>query len=64
MDLRLSDFDYPLDSELIAQVPAAKRDESRLMVLTRSTGQACHHVFRELPGLLREEDLLVLNDTL
>ena len=64
MDLRLSDFDYPLDSERIAQVPAAKRDESRMMVLTRSTGQACHHVFRELPGLLREEDLLVLNDTL
>ena len=53
MAMRTSDFDYPLDPELIAQAPAEGRDRSRLMVLDRRTGNVRHHVFAELPGLLR-----------
>jgi S-adenosylmethionine:tRNA ribosyltransferase-isomerase len=59
---RLSDFDYELPRELIAQTPAAERDLSRLLHL-RSDGALGHHVFRDLPELLEPEDLLVLNDT-
>jgi S-adenosylmethionine:tRNA ribosyltransferase-isomerase len=44
-------------------MPTAVRDQSRLMVLDRSGGTCRHHVFRDLPDLLRPGDLLVLNDT-
>ena len=58
---RLSDFDYDLPAELIAQTPAAKRTESRLMHVagTKITDRA----FADLPGLLAPGDLVVLNDT-
>ena len=59
---RLSDFDYELPEELIAQTPAAERDLSRLLHL-RPAGTRRHRVFRDLPGLLQPGDLLVLNDT-
>ena len=55
------ELDYDLPQELIAQHPAAQRDESRLLVYSRSTGQVSHHVFRELPGLV--DALAVVNDT-
>jgi S-adenosylmethionine:tRNA ribosyltransferase-isomerase len=61
--MRISDFDYPLDEGLIAQEPLSQRSSSRLMVLDRVSGRTSHHIFDELPGLLREGDLLVLNDT-
>jgi S-adenosylmethionine:tRNA ribosyltransferase-isomerase len=61
--MRLGDFDYPLDPDRIAQEPAARRDESRLMVLRRRSGETELHRFAELPSLLREGDLLVVNDT-
>ncbi|MGC9454376.1 MAG: tRNA preQ1(34) S-adenosylmethionine ribosyltransferase-isomerase QueA [Phycisphaerae bacterium] len=60
---RLSDFDYPLEDELIAQQPVEPRDSSRLMVLNRRDGSTQHRVFRELPNLLREGDVMVFNDT-
>ncbi|MGB2820325.1 MAG: S-adenosylmethionine:tRNA ribosyltransferase-isomerase, partial [Phycisphaerae bacterium] len=63
MTLTVSDFDYELDAGLIAQQPAARRDASRLMVLRRPAGELAHHVFAELPGLLRAGDLIVVNDT-
>lgn len=63
MPLKTSDFDYPLDSALIAQGPLDRRDESRLMVLNHREGRATHRVFSDLPNLLRPGDLLVLNDT-
>ena len=63
MALRISDFDYPLDPERIAQRPPERRDVSRLMVLQRRDRTRAHHVFRDLPELLRPGDLLVLNDT-
>ncbi len=56
-------FDYELPARLIAQHPAARRDESRLMVLDRAAGSISHHHFRDLPAFLRAGDLLVLNDT-
>ncbi|MDY7010172.1 MAG: tRNA preQ1(34) S-adenosylmethionine ribosyltransferase-isomerase QueA [Planctomycetota bacterium] len=63
MTPKTSDFDYDLPGKLIAQKPAERRDQSRLMVLDRSTGCIGHHIFSDLPSLLGEGDLLVLNDT-
>lgn len=57
------DFDYHLPVELIAQTPLASRDQSRLMVVPRSTGMASHSVFSDLPNQLREGDVLVFNDS-
>ncbi len=56
-------FDYHLPEHLIAQQPAARRDESRLLVVRRDHGTLEHHTFRDLPGLLSPGDLVVLNDT-
>jgi S-adenosylmethionine:tRNA ribosyltransferase-isomerase len=63
MTLSTDDFDYPLPAELIAQCPPQRRDASRLMRLDRAGGVVSHHCFGELPGLLRADDLLVMNDT-
>ena len=59
----LSDFDYELPPELIAQEPLPERDASRLLVLNRMTGAVSHRTFRDLPELLRGGDCLVQNDT-
>ena len=59
----LQDFDYPLPKKLVAQKPLRKRDESRLMVLHRNSGQIAHTRFSRLPGYLQEGDLLVANNT-
>jgi S-adenosylmethionine:tRNA ribosyltransferase-isomerase len=56
-------FDYHLPPELIAQAPLAERDQSRLLVVRRSTQSIEHRLFLDLPGLLNPSDLLVLNDT-
>lgn len=61
--MRTADYDFDLPPELIAQTPAARRDESRLLVLHRSTGEVQHLVFRDIVGLLRAGDVLVLNDS-
>ncbi len=61
MPYTLSDFDYELPPELIAQHPAAERTGSRLLDASGPT--LTDRVFRELPGLLNERDLLVFNDT-
>jgi S-adenosylmethionine:tRNA ribosyltransferase-isomerase len=58
----LSELDYDLPPELIAQHPAARRDESRLLVYERSTGTVRHRRFAELPEELHGE-LAVVNDT-
>ena len=54
-------YDYDLPAGLIAQTPAARRDESRLLVLP-SEGPPSHHTFRELAHVLQRGDLLVAND--
>jgi len=61
--MRLSEFDYQLPPELIAQEPATERDASRLLVLSRASGQVAHRTFSDLPEHLRAGDLLIVNDT-
>lgn len=50
--METANFDYELPSSAIAQVPADRRDESRLLFVNRATGQVADHLFRELPDLL------------
>jgi len=59
----VSDFDYDLPERLIAQEPSARRDDSRLLVVNRASGELVDSVFTELPDHLRAGDLLVLNNT-
>ncbi len=61
--LRLSDFDYDLPAERIAQTPIEPRDRSRLLVLGRTDGSITHRQFTDLPEYLRAGDVLVINDT-
>src|SRR5437868_3776096 len=56
-------LDYDLPAHLIAQHPASERDQSRLLVVRRSDHALEHHVFHDLPELLKPEDLLILNNT-
>ena len=60
--MNLSDFDYELPAGSIAQWPLAERDASRMLLLSRATGAWEDRQFRELPTLLRGDELLVLND--
>ena len=60
--MNLSDFDYELPAGSIAQRPLAERDASRMLLLNRATGAWEDRQFRELPALLRGDELLVLND--
>lgn len=58
----LSDFDYDLPTELIAQRPLDDRDASRMLVLDRASGQLDDRRFSELPELLRGDELVVVNN--
>src|SRR6478736_10269862 len=58
----LTELDYELPPELIAQHPAERRDASRLLVYERETGTVRHRIFAEVPDALRGE-LVVVNDT-
>lgn len=61
--IRLSDYDYTLPPELIAQEPIEPRDASRLLVVDRQTGRIEHRIFREIGAYLQRGDLLVVNDS-
>jgi S-adenosylmethionine:tRNA ribosyltransferase-isomerase len=61
--MKVSDFDYDLPEELIAQRPAADRAGSRMLVLERETGSCRIALFRAFPEFMRAGDCLVLNDT-
>jgi S-adenosylmethionine:tRNA ribosyltransferase-isomerase len=61
--MRLSDFDYHLPPELIAQEPSADRDASRLLILHRRSEQIEHRRFSDLPKYFRAGDVLIINDT-
>jgi S-adenosylmethionine:tRNA ribosyltransferase-isomerase len=63
MSSKLSDYEYDLPRELIAQRPAPQRGDARMMVLHRGTQKIEHRAFRDLGRFLRSDDLLVLNDT-
>ena len=62
-DLLVTDFDYDLPEELIAQQPPAERGQSRMLVMDRATGTLRDSQFSEFPSLLHPGDLLVLNDS-
>ncbi|MCX5711166.1 MAG: tRNA preQ1(34) S-adenosylmethionine ribosyltransferase-isomerase QueA [Candidatus Omnitrophica bacterium] len=61
--LRLSDFEYLLPKELIAQYPLKGRDNCRLLVVDRKNYKIEHKVFSDIPEYLLPQDVLVLNDT-
>jgi S-adenosylmethionine:tRNA ribosyltransferase-isomerase len=61
--MKVAELDYELPSELIAQRPLDRRDESRLLVYDRSSGAVRHRRFAELPAELVDGELLVANDT-
>jgi len=61
--MKLSKFKFKLPDELIAQYPAANRDESRLMVVHRKTGEIEHRTFKDVLEYFNEKDLFVFNDT-
>ena len=59
----LSEFDYELPEELIAQLPADKRENSRMLVLERESRTISHKHFYDIVDLIENDTLLVLNDT-
>jgi S-adenosylmethionine:tRNA ribosyltransferase-isomerase len=61
--MKLSQLDYDLPTELIAQRPLERRDQSRLLVYDRASGDVRHRRFSELPQELEPEELVVANDT-
>jgi S-adenosylmethionine:tRNA ribosyltransferase-isomerase len=61
--MQTADFDFALPPELIAQHPAAKRDESRLLVLNRAADHVKHRKFRDILDFFRAGDVLVLNNS-
>lgn len=61
--MKVSDFDFYLPEELIAQHPLERRDSSRLMVLDRNTGDVEHKHFHDIIEYLNEGDTIVLNNT-
>ena len=61
--MNVKDFDYELPQELIAQDPLERRDDSRLMILDKKTGEIRHSIFHDIIGELEPGDCLVVNNT-
>ncbi|RZJ60151.1 MAG: tRNA preQ1(34) S-adenosylmethionine ribosyltransferase-isomerase QueA, partial [Hymenobacter sp.] len=61
--MKLHEFKFELPEELIAAHPARHRDESRLMVVNRATGQFEHRMFKDILDYFTEGDVFVFNDT-
>ena len=61
--MNVSDFDYELPEELIAQDPIEDRSSSRLLMLDKKTGAIEHHIFRDIIDTLNPGDCLVINNT-
>jgi S-adenosylmethionine:tRNA ribosyltransferase-isomerase len=61
--MNLSELDYSLPAELIAQRPLERRDDSRLLVYERASGEVRHRRFAELPEELEPDELVVVNDS-
>ncbi len=61
--MNVTDFDFYLPEELIAQYPLEKRDEARLMVLNKETGEIEHKIFKSVVDYIKPGDCIVLNDT-
>ncbi|MBL7829220.1 MAG: tRNA preQ1(34) S-adenosylmethionine ribosyltransferase-isomerase QueA [Saprospiraceae bacterium] len=63
MRTKLSQFNFNLPKELVAQYPSQERDESRLMVVNRSTGKIEHKVFKDLLTYFNDGDVMIFNNT-
>ena len=61
--MKLSQYGYELTAEMLAKYPADNRDESRLLVLHRATGEIEHRIFKDIIEYFDEEDLFLFNDT-
>ncbi|MGB0984775.1 MAG: S-adenosylmethionine:tRNA ribosyltransferase-isomerase, partial [Saprospiraceae bacterium] len=61
--MKLSQFNFELPEELVAQYPAPNRDESRLMVVHRDTGTIEHKVFKDIIYYFDEHDTMIFNNT-
>jgi len=61
--MKLSQFNYPLNLDQIAKYPAKYRDESRLMVLHKTTGEIEHRVFKDILDYCDEDDIFIFNNT-
>jgi S-adenosylmethionine:tRNA ribosyltransferase-isomerase len=61
--MKLSQFEFDLPEKLIADFPSDERDESRLMVVNRETGDIEHKVFKDVLGYFDDGDIMVVNDT-
>lgn len=61
--MKLSQFKFKLPEDLIAQYPSEQRDECRMMVVDKKTGEISHHIFKEIINYFDEGDVMVFNDT-
>ena len=61
--MKLSHFNFNLPTELLAEYPAENRDESRLMIVHRKTGQIEHKLFKDIIDYFDDGDVMILNNT-
>lgn len=61
--MKLSEFKFALPAELVAQHPAANRDEAKMMVINRATGTIEHKIFKDIINYFDEGDIMVMNNT-
>ena len=63
MRTKLSNFDFNLPKNLVAQYPASERTESRLMVIHRSSGKIEHKLFKDILDYVEDKDAMIINNT-
>ena len=61
--MKLSQYGYDFTPDMLAKYPAENRDEARLMVVNRATGQIEHRIFKDIIDYFEEKDVFVFNDT-
>jgi S-adenosylmethionine:tRNA ribosyltransferase-isomerase len=61
--MKLSEFNFDLPEELIAEYPSENRDEARLMVIHRETGKIEHKLFKDVINYFKEDDVMIMNNT-
>ena len=61
--MKLSQYGYDFSVDMLAKYPAENRDESRLLVLNRATGEIEHRIFKDIIEYFDEKDLFLFNDT-
>lgn len=61
--MKITELNYTLPTDLIAQKPLSERDKSRLLVLHKNTGEIEHRIFYEIVEYLNEGDILIINNT-